>query len=191
MVADPLPGSRSDSELLKACRTDPDAFASFYRRYAEGINRFFRRRVDGPETADDLTSETFAEVLRSVKRYRGTSDESAVAWLYGIARNLLRQYHRRKAVAITARRKLGIPLRAETPVEYDEVDERLSARRHDLGTALDQLPAGQRVALELRVVHDLSYEEIAARLNTSQLTARMRVSRALRALNAHLKGAST
>ena len=186
-----MSGLRSDSELLKACRRDPDAFCIFYRRHAEGIYHFFRRRVDEPETASDLTAETFAEVFRSVKRFRGDGDDSGVAWLYGIARNLLRQYHRRNAVAISARRKLGVPVRADTLVEYDEVDDRVSALRDDLGAALDKLPAGQRAALELRVVQDLPYQEVAARLDTSELTARMRVSRALRALSAHMKGAST
>ena len=80
---------------------------------------------------------------------------------------------------------------APTRVEYDEVDDRVSALRDDLGAALDKLPAGQRAALELRVVQDLPYQEVAARLDTSELTARMRVSRALRALSAHMKGAST
>jgi len=189
--ADPMSGFRSDSDLLRACRRDPEAFASFYRRHAESINSFFGRRVDDQETANDLTAETFAEMFQSAKRYRGTTDESAAAWLYGIARNLLRQYYRRNAVAFSARRKLGFLLPADTFAEYEDVDERLSARSHELAAALDKLPAGQRAALELRVVHDLSYEEIAARLNTSQLTARMRVSRALRALNTNMKGAST
>lgn len=132
-----MSGHRSDSELLKASRRDPDAFCIFYRRHAEGIYRFFRRRVDEPETASDLTAETFAEVFRGVKRFRGDGDGSAVAWLYGIARNLLRQYHRRNAVVISARRKLGVPVRGDTLVEYDEVDDRVSALRDDLGAALD------------------------------------------------------
>jgi len=190
VVANFIPDSRSDNELLKACPRDPDAFCVFYRRHAEGIYRFFRRRVDEPETAHDLTAETFAEVFRSVKRFRGNDNDSGVAWLYGIARNLLRQYHRRNAVATSARSTLGVPLRGDTLVEYEEVDDRVSALQDDLGAALDKLPAGQRAALELRVVQDLSYQEVAARLETSELTARMRVSRALRALSAQMKGAS-
>jgi len=190
VVANFIPDSRSDNELLKACRRDPDAFCVFYRRHAEGIYHFFRRRVDEPETAHDLTAETFAEVFRSVKRFRGNGDDSGVAWLYGIARNLLRQYRRRNAVATSARSTLGVPLRGDTLVEYEEADDRVSALQDDLGAALDKLPAGQRAALELRVVQDLSYQEVAARLETSELTARMRVSRALRALSAHMKGAS-
>ena len=55
--------------------------------------------------------------------------------------------------------------------------------------ALRALPAEQRRALELRIVHGLPYEAVAARLQCSQNAARLRVSRALRALTTQLRGA--
>ena len=184
--------SRSDVALLRASRRDTDAFCAFYCRHAEAVYRFFRRAVNDGETASDLTAETFAEVLRTLRRFRGEQDDAGVAWLYGIARNLLRQYYRRSAVATAARREIGMRLRTYAADDYDEVEERVSAEgfRAALAVALQELPAGQREAVELRIVEDLGYDEVAARLNTSQLSARMRVSRALRALNTRLKGAS-
>ena len=51
------------------------------------------------------------------------------------------------------------------------------------------LPTEQRKALELRVVQQLDYEEVAGALGCSQNAARLRVSRALRALGLKLRGA--
>ena len=69
--------------------------------------------------------------------------------------------------------------------------------RHDAATggpmlerALDALPDTQREALRLRVVDGLGYREAAARMGTSEQNARIRVSRALKALSTRLQGAS-
>ena len=51
------------------------------------------------------------------------------------------------------------------------------------------LPSEQRKALELRVVQQLEYEEVAGALGCTQNAARLRVSRALRALGLKLRGA--
>jgi RNA polymerase sigma-70 factor (ECF subfamily) len=55
-----------------------------------------------------------------------------------------------------------------------------------LHTAVEGLPSEQRRALELRVVQQLSYDEVAGRLGCSQNAARLRVSRALRTLTLEL-----
>ena len=57
-----------------------------------------------------------------------------------------------------------------------------------LRRAVRALPAEQRRALELRVVQQLDYEEVAGALGCSQNAARLRVSRALRALGVKLRG---
>ncbi len=76
--------------------------------------------------------------------------------------------------------------------DFDETDERVSAeaRAPQLHAAVNGLPKGQREALELRVVGDLSYREVAATLGTSELAARLRVMRALGSLAEKLKGAT-
>ena len=61
------------------------------------------------------------------------------------------------------------------------VDERLSPRLV-LAAALDGLPEHEREALELRVVSELPYDEVAERLAIRPAAARLRVSRALRRL---------
>jgi len=56
-----------------------------------------------------------------------------------------------------------------------------------VASSFDSLPAGQRTALELRVLQDRSYEEVARELHCSEQTARARVSRGLRALSSLLE----
>ena len=180
---------QTDAELLLAARTDPQAFREFYDRYAVWVRSWFQRQTGSESAALDLTAETFAQAWRSLRRFRDEADGSGAPWLFGIARNLLRQYHKHNRIETAARDRLGLPLAFAECEDYEGVDERMAARRwarrcrRGRGAA-----ARQRRALELRVVQQLPYEEVAGRLGCSQNAARLRVSRALRALHASARG---
>jgi RNA polymerase sigma-70 factor (ECF subfamily) len=130
----------------------------------------------------ELTAETFALALQTARRFRDPGDGSARPWLFGIARNLVRMYQRTARVERAARRRLGIldettRFSADESAHVDRIDA--GRRGGELRRALDSLPEAQRVAIELRVVDELSYAEIAMRQGCTDVTARLRVSRGL------------
>jgi RNA polymerase sigma factor (sigma-70 family) len=183
--------NRTDAELLKAARHDPDAFRELYERYAAWMRAWFLRHTSSDSAALDLTAETFAQAWNASRRFRDEAGGSAAPWLFGIARNLLRQYHKHNRIETAARQRLGIPVAFAECEDYERVDERDEATvlAPRLRSGVLSLPVEQRRALQLRVVHGLPYEEVAGRLGCSQNAARLRVSRALRALTAHMGGA--
>jgi len=183
--------TRTDAELLTAASDDPQAFREFYDRYAVWIRSWFVRHT-GSETASlDLTAETFAQAWHASRRFRDMADGSGAPWLFGIARNLLRQYHKHNRIESAARERLGMPTAWAECEEYEAVDERMEASSLAplLRVAVRALPAEQQKALELRIVQQLDYEEVAGALGCTQNAARLRVSRALRALGLKLRGA--
>jgi RNA polymerase sigma-70 factor (ECF subfamily) len=172
-----------DRELLRRARSDPDAIGVLFRRHAPGLERFLAAETRDRAVAGELTAETFASVLRGVRGFRGTTDAEAVAWLYGIARNLARNWRRRGRIESAARARLQMPLR--DPADYaSEADDRIAAAvlGSDLDRAVRALPTDQRAAVELRVLEQLSYAEVASRLACTEATARQRVARGLRTL---------
>ena len=183
--------NRTDAELLEAARNDPEAFRELYERYAAWMRAWFLRHTSSDNAALDLTAETFAQVWNASRRFRDEAGGSAAPWLFGIARNLLRQYHKHNRIDTAARQRLGIPIAFAECEDYERVDERDEATvlGPRLRSGVRSLPSQQRRALQLRVVHGLPYEEVAGRLGCSQNAARLRVSRALRALTAHMGGA--
>jgi RNA polymerase sigma factor (sigma-70 family) len=181
----------SDLELLQAARTDPEAFGAFYRRHAVAVERWIRARTPDMATAADLTAETFAQALVSLARFRGDSDEAARGWLFGIAHNLVRRYHRRGRVELATCRRLGIALEHDLDeLAAAEAQLDAAAQAGELTDALDTLPDAQRQALQLRVIDELDYSEAAALMGTSEQNARIRVSRALKTLSLRLQGVS-
>lgn len=180
---------KTDAELIREARRDPDAFGELFRRHAQVVQSWLRAR-GGERIAGELTAETFAQAALGLHRFRDEAGGSALPWLLGIARNLLRRSLERERIEASARRRLGMPLNPYEP-ETDAADRRADAQRlaPALAEALDQLPAAQREALELRVVRELAYDEVAATLDCSPLAARIRVSRALTSLSRLLKGA--
>lgn len=180
---------RTDSTLLVAARKDPDAFAVLYRRHVDGLLRYFRRRGPNAEQALDLTAETFAAALDSIDRYR-PGPEPGVAWIYGIANNLLAQSARRGRIEDSARRRLN----AEPLLVTDEGIATIeaiatSADEHDLlASALAELPAGQRDAVLARLVDERDYSDIATDLACSEQVVRQQVSRGLTRLRRQLLG---
>jgi RNA polymerase sigma factor (sigma-70 family) len=150
---------------------DREDVLRLYDNEAMRMRGWLQRETQNREAATDLTAETFAQALVSMRRFRG-GDETA--WLYGIARNLLSQFQRRARVEDRARRRLGMPDRDWS--DYEAVDDRLSL------PLMAELPEHERRALELHVVDELPYTEIATRLNITSGAARMRVHRAMRRL---------
>ena len=183
--------TRSDADLLAAARTDPLAFREFYDRYATWVHSWFQRQTGSDTAALDLTAETFAQAWHASRRFRDMADGSGAPWLFGIARNLLRQYHKHNRIESAARERLGMPTAWAECEDYDAVDDRVAASSlaPALRTAVRALPLEQRKALELRVVKQMEYEEVAGALGCTQNAARLRVSRALRALGLKLRGA--
>jgi RNA polymerase sigma factor (sigma-70 family) len=174
------PAVRTDAQLV--ADGGEDGFTELYRRHAVEVYSWFRVRLAW--AAADLTAETFAQAWISRRRFRDERDGSALPWLLGIGRNVLRESVRRDRIETRARERLGLPLDLAGEDGYDAVEERLSPRQA-LSEALDELPQHERQALELRVVDGLAYAEVADRLAIRPAAARLRVSRALRRL-AHL-----
>ena len=175
-------------QALRRSRDDPRAFADFYRWHADGLTGFVVRRVFDVELALELVAETFAQVYFARKRFRGETDAEAKAWLYGIATRQLALYFRRSKVRRKALSRLGL----EPPRLSDEEAQLLLDRaeigdlRESVRVGLRSLTAEQQQALELRVVEELPYAEVAERLGVTEEAAKARVSRGLKALQAAL-----
>jgi RNA polymerase sigma factor (sigma-70 family) len=178
--------SRSDAELLAAAVGDRDAFTAFYRRYERMILAYLRRRAGDPELAADLCAETFAAALVGAVGYRPEHD-SAAPWLFGIARNVLNRSLRTERVEVSARMRLGMSERLVlSDADLERVDELASTDGSVLALLAD-LPAIQRDAVQARIVEELSYGEVARRLQCSELVARQRVSRGISKLRDRLE----
>ncbi len=179
----------TDTELLAATGSDPEAFGEFYDRYETAVVGYLLRRTGDVELAIDLAGEVFATALQSASRYRpGHKDgQSAAPWLFTIAQNKLTDARRRGQVENRARRRLGL----REAIEYDdEALHRIESTRSQTGwitELLERLPDDQREAVRARILDERPYSEIAGKLQTSELVVRKRVSRGLAALRKSLE----
>ena len=176
----PAPDGLADEELLGLALRDAEAFAVFYRRHAGSTFRFFVRRTACPETAADLTAETFAQAYLSRSRYRQTG-APAQAWLASIARHELAHFLREAEVANRGRRRLGMRPVPAGDEPYEHLMESIDACRDSetLRDAMNELTDGVADAVHLRVIDGLRYAEVAARLGCTEAAARQRVARGL------------
>ena len=144
---------------------------------------YFHRHTVCPEIAADLAAQTFAEALASIGRYDAERGAPR-AWLFGIANNVHRQWARRALVRKRASARIPLErLRAEES-GLDRVEQLvdLDPLRQAILMGLQTLSPEMRTAVVLRVCHQMTYREVAARIGCSEINARVRVSRALRRL---------
>jgi len=163
------------------------AFAELYDAHAANLLGWFQSRTYSGEVAADLVAETFAVAIAEHHRYDGDRGAHG-AWLWGIARNLLAQFHRSGAVDARARARLAMRTPAVHDDDLDAIDSAVDAStlRTRLERALDQLSPEVADAVRARVLDGLPYDEVAARCGCSVGAARVRVSRALAGMLDHL-----
>lgn len=153
---------------LAAREGDPAAQAAFVRATQAEVWRFAAALVD-PDSADDLTQETYLRAFRALPAFEGRS--SARTWLLGIARRACADHLR----TVVRRRRLDERLAAQAHTHRPHPDPAGHLGAADL---VRRLPADRRGAFVLTQLLGLSYAEAAAVEGVPVGTIRSRVARA-------------
>jgi len=172
------------SLIERSQRGDLDAFNALVLAYQGQVYSVCLRMLGSQQPAEDATQEAFIAAFRAVSRFRGGSLR---AWLLRIAANVcydeLRRRRSRPQVPLEA--APGEEQFATEPASPDEPPEE-RAERQEMARCLERglasLPADQRLAVILRDVQGLAYEEVAEATGASLGTVKSRISRGRAAL---------
>ncbi len=182
-----------DQQLVERVqRGDKHAFDLLVIKYQRKLGRLLSRFIRDPGEVEDVTQEAFIKAYRALPGFRG--DSAFYTWLYRIGINTAKNY------LVAAGR------RAPTSTEFDaEEAESLEAgeQLRDLNTpenqmmsrqvgdvvnqTLEAVPQELRMALTLREIEGLSYEEIATAMQCPVGTVRSRIFRAREAVAEKLR----
>lgn len=162
-------------QLARARRGDLEALERLYRVYADPVSNLARRICRSAHEAEEVVQETFLEMVRSVRSFRG--DGAFGAWLRRItvskALTVLRKQTRR------AETDLQSIVEIDVPAGFGSTNEISGGwRRVDLERALAMLPDDARVVVWLFDVEGLTHGEIAALFGRSTSFSKSRLSRA-------------
>ncbi|MBS1188949.1 MAG: rpoE [Rhodocyclaceae bacterium] len=182
-----------DQKLVeKAQGGDKHAFDLLVGKYQRKLGRLLSRFIRDPAEVEDVTQEAFIKAYRALPSFRGES--AFYTWLYRIGINTAKNY------------LVSQSRRAPTTTEFDTDDAETfedGDQLRDINTpesvllskqigetvnsAMDALPEELRVAIVLREIEGLSYEEIAQIMNCPIGTVRSRIFRAREAVAAKLR----
>ena len=163
---------------------DESAFEVVYAAHADRVYGLCLRLSGSPEDAGDLAQEVFLRVHRHLGRFAGRS--TLGTWIWRIALNVCRsRLARRRPIALG----LDEAIAGGEPVAVGQSPEEsaaLAEHRSRVAAALFDLPVKLRVAVVLRDVEGLSYEEIARIERLPLGTVRSRIARGREALRDRL-----
>jgi RNA polymerase sigma-70 factor (ECF subfamily) len=177
MPEEPASDPRSDEELMAAyVAGDAAAFQLLFERYAPALLRTARRHLRTEEDARDLVQQTFLQLHRGRRDFRG--DAPFRPWLFTIALNLRREHYRRRA------RRPEAPLDSEAGAKLHSPTGGAAAVEASalVRQALGRLPPDQREAIVLHWFEGYSFGEIAALVGASAGAVRVRAHRGYGAL---------
>lgn len=174
----------TDEKVLirKVLDGDQEAFAELVALHEKQVYNLCLRMTGHPEDAQDLAQEAFLKAWRGLRFYKFESSFST--WLYRLTSNVcidfLRQQKRRGTVSLVVSDEEGEETELEVP-DPDPLPEQQVIQQENqriVAAAMDELEEEFRLALTLRVVDELSYEEIGEILDLKPGTVKSRIARA-------------
>jgi RNA polymerase sigma-70 factor, ECF subfamily len=191
VVAQPIGLDRADSEASLS-------FEEIFARYNSMVYGLVLHILGDREEALDVSQEVFLTIYRKMDTFKGES--SLKTWIYCIAAhraaNRFRWWNRirrRGTVSLeehlskSPNREVFSNLRSE--IQSPEEALLLQEERAEIEHMLLGLPLQQRVAVIMRDIEGLSYEEISESLKVSIGTVKSRIARGREMLKRHIKGA--
>jgi len=156
---------------------DVAKMAVLFERHNRSLFRYFVSLNRNRELSEDLVQDVFFRMLRYRASY--DSNQSFTAWMYQIARNAnVDQAQKRRAEVIGIDEFDDRRDESAGPAEVAEKNQDVTI----LKRALDRLPSDKKELLVLARFQDMKYEDIASLLGCEVGTVKVRVFRAMRAL---------
>jgi RNA polymerase sigma factor (sigma-70 family) len=159
-----------------------DAFREIYDRYYQDVHRFALFLTGDAARADDLTADTFVRAWRARDRIQHATVK---AYLLTITRNLFRDQLRASRQSISREVELQDTIADQTPGADVHVQHASTLR--NVRALLRRVARGDRRALLLFVLKEMSYAEVAAALGISIGAVKSRINRAREALGASMR----
>ena len=174
------------------------AFEMLVIKYQRRVERLIGRMVRDSDLVQDIAQETFIRAYRALAQFRG--DAQFYTWLYRIAVNTAKKQLmelKRDPLVFQSQMKSGEDDETSGPerelnsgVADTETPEAVLASKEiaeAVNAAMDALPEELRMAITLREIEGMSYEEIATALECPIGTVRSRIFRAREAISGRIK----
>jgi RNA polymerase sigma-70 factor (ECF subfamily) len=172
-------------------------FEEVFERYQSMVFGLVFRILGDREEALDVSQEVFLTIYRKMNTFRGES--SLKTWIYCIAAhraaNRFRWWNRlRRRGTVSLDEHLSknpeqeFSWNSRSGAKSPEDNLLLQEERAEIERLLLELPLQQRIAVIMRDIEELSYEEIAESLNLSLGTVKSRIARGREMLKRHFKG---
>lgn len=167
-------------DVAAARAGDHAAWEALYRRLYPKLRAFLLTKV-GPAHVEDAVSETMARAVRNIDGYK-PGPSGFDGWVFGIGRRVAADHHRK--TGRTRRQDTAAAALSGSGIAPENPGERLdlSEEQARLRRAFERLASQDRELLELRVVAELSVEQVAAVLGKRPGAVRTAQSRALQRL---------
>lgn len=182
-----------DQQLVeRAQRGDKKAFELLVVKYQRKLARLLSRFIRDAGEIEDVTQEAFIKAYRALPSFRG--DSAFYTWLYRIGINTAKNY----LVAMGRRAPTSTEFDSEDAETFEDGDQLRDVNTPEaellskeiaqtVNDTMDQLPEELRIAITLREIEGLSYEDIAASMNCPIGTVRSRIFRAREAIAEKLR----
>lgn len=165
--------------VIRAREGDQKAYAGLMALYEDQVYHFLLNRVNDSLIAEDLTIETFGKAFRNLHRF--SPDYAFSTWLFRIALNHCIDFQRRQKNNPYERdgagkQQIQTEVADETPDPEESFirEQRLNLMRE----TIEKLKPHYRMLIELRYFEELSYEEIAEKLELPLGTVKAQLFRA-------------
>ena len=163
--------AQEDLELVaKAKEGDQNAFGKLMGRYRDSIFFMVLKMVHNRDDAEDLTIEAFGKAFNNIGNY--SADFAFSTWLFKIATNNSIDFIRKKRLLTTSLDQTSttedgetspIAVRDHAPNPEQSIIK--DQRAEKIRSAIEELSPKYRSLIELRYLDELSYEEIAEKLD--------------------------
>jgi RNA polymerase sigma-70 factor (ECF subfamily) len=174
---------------------EKEAFAEIVRAYQQMVFNLAYRYLGSHEEAEDLTQEVFIRVYRFLRRFKGES--SLKTWIYRITVNsaynrydwLKRRKHKKQLSLDSGNTPDEKPLKEKIKIKDKNPESETLSRemQRKIQSSIESLPKRLRMAVILRDVEGLSYNEISEALQINEGTVKSRIARGRAALKELLK----
>lgn len=174
--------------IKKAQKGDAFAFGEIYDAYYGRIYGFVLNRLKHVETAKDITSEIFFQVVKNLSKYQYKKGKSFKSWLFSIAVAQVNNYFRKrsKLLQTTLDECPEILAPEQTQADYQLVEKEKNKELGDLISKLQNHVASlnekHQTIISLRYYSHLTIPEIAQIMNMKEGTIKSHIHRAIKKL---------